>query len=328
MSAIRSRLGIDKKEKIKKVSMEDYFEAKGGKKTDFGIKDKVAVVIAEGTIDFGKEKAGSITDDQYVKILRKIRSDDAVKSIVLRVNSGGGAALASDNILRELDLCREAGKPIVVSMGDYAASGGYLIACHADSIFADKNTITGSIGVFMLFPNLTRTMRENLGVQYDTVKTGKFSTFGTTVLDYSPEEHAILQSYAERTYEEFLQKVANGRHKTRDQINEIAQGRVWTGRKAKELGLVDELGGLDRAIASAAAKAGLTKYRTAEYPATQDPIQKIIEKITKKKGDEEVAAAIAERELGAFYPHFKMLQRLQKTAGQVQASMPFVFEIK
>lgn len=326
--AMRSRLGLEKKDKLKMVSVEDYFESKGGKKIDFGIKDKVAVVIAEGTINFGKEEAGTITDDQYVKIFRKIRRDDAVKAIVLRVNSGGGAALASDNILREMDLCRAAGKPIMVSMGDVAASGGYLIACHADSIFADKGTITGSIGVFMMFPNLTRTMRENIGIEYDTVKTGKFSTFGTAVLPYSDEEHQVLQQFAERTYEDFLKKVADGRHKTRDQIHEIAQGRVWTGRKAKEIGLVDDLGGLDRAVSAAAAKAGLVKYRTSEFPSTQDPLQKLMDKILDKKAEDEVAASFAKKELGAFYPHFRMLKDLENSAGQPQMRMPFEIKIR
>lgn len=327
-SAIRSRLGIDAKEKIKKVSMEDYFAAKGGKKIDFGVKDKVAVVLAEGTINIGDDEPGAIMDGQYVPLLRKLRRDDAVKAIVLRVNSGGGSALASDNILREIDLCREAGKPVITSMGDYAASGGYLIACHSDSIFAEKNTLTGSIGVFLLFPNMTKMFRNKLGIEYDTVKTGKFSAFGTTVLNYTPEEHAILQSYAERTYEEFLQKVATGRGKTRDQIHEVAQGRVWTGQRAKELGLVDEIGGLDRAISAAAAKAGLTKYRTSEYPATQDPIQKMLDKLMKKKTDDEISAAIAKSELGEFYEQFRWLKELKSTAGQPQMRVPFLLEIR
>ncbi len=328
INAMRSRLGLEKKDKLKKISIEDYFAAKGGRKVDFGIKDKVAVVIAEGTINFGKEEAGTITDEQYVKIFRKLRNDDAVKAIVLRVNSGGGAALASDNILREMDLCRAAGKPITVSMGDVAASGGYLIACHADSIFADKSTITGSIGVFMMFPNMTRTLRENIGIQYDTVKTGKFSTFGTAILNYSDEEHQILQQFAERTYEDFLKKVSDGRHMTREQVHEIAQGRVWTGRKAKELGLIDDLGGLDRAVSAAAAKAGLVKYRTSEYPSTQDPLQKLLDKIMDKKADDEVAATIAKKELGEFYPHFKLMQDLQKSAGKAQMRLPFAFDIR
>ena len=213
-------------------------------------------------------------------------------------------------------------------MGDYAASGGYLIACHSDSIFAEANTLTGSIGVFMAFPNMTRAFRNKLGIEYDTVKTGKFSAFGTAVLGYSTEEHQILQSYTERTYEEFLQKVATGRGKTRDQIHEIAQGRVWTGRRAKDLGLVDRIGGLDEAIAAAAAKAGLTKYRTSEYPETQDPIQKMLDKLLKKKTDEEVSAALAKSELGEFYEQYRWLKELKSTAGQPQMRIPFLMEIR
>jgi protease-4 len=165
-----------------------------------------------------------ITDGNYVKILRSLRADDRVKAIVLRINSPGGSVLASENIYREILLCKQAGKRIVVSMGDLAASGGYYIACQADSIFAEAGTITGSIGVFGIVPILQKTMKENLGITVDTVRTGKHSAFGTPLLDFSPEESQIIQSRIDATYEDFLNKVASGRHKTRDQIHEIAQG--------------------------------------------------------------------------------------------------------
>ncbi|MDX1913179.1 MAG: signal peptide peptidase SppA [Saprospiraceae bacterium] len=320
---MKNKIGLDKKEKLYRVSVEDYAAAKG-KKTNFSVKDKIAVVYAEGTIADGAEgDPGDVYDGKYVKILRKLRQDDNVKAIVLRVNSPGGSVLASENILREIQLCRQAGKPVVVSMGDVAASGGYYIACQADSIFAEPNTITGSIGVFGIVPNLQKTMKENLGITMDTVRTGRYSAFGTPFIQFSPEEEQMIQASIDQIYEDFLQKVATGRHMTRDQVHEIAQGRVWTGTRALEIGLVDGLGGLDRAMASAAKLANLDKYRTVEYPRTSKGFEQFVEQLTKKDNDDEgVKGWVVRRELGEMYPVYKTLRDFRKNQG-VQARLPY-----
>ena len=327
-SLIKARIGLDEKDKLHRIDLEDYFETKGNK-TDFSTKDKIAVVYAEGTLlDGENSEAGDIYGGKYVKLIRKIRQDKQIKAIVLRINSPGGSVLASENILRELDLCKEAGKPVVVSMGDVAASGGYYIACHADSIFAEPNTITGSIGVFGMIPILQKTMKENLGITYDTLKTGKFSAFGTPFIDFSDEESQIIQERVDWIYGDFLQKVAKGRRKTREEIHEIAQGRVWPGAKAKALGLVDELGGLDRALAAAAKLAGLEKYRTSEYPRTLTGIEQLLERFSKKKDrEEDVKSWLIRTELKEMYPLYKTMRDIRRNQG-IQARLPFDLTIQ
>jgi protease-4 len=321
---IKNKIGLDEKDKLNRVSIEDYFDSKG-KKTDFSAKDKIAVVYAEGTIQDGESsEPGEVFDKKYVKILRKIRQDKTVKAIVLRVNSPGGSVLASENIFREIELCKQSGKPVVVSMGDLAASGGYYIACHADSIFAEENTITGSIGVFGIVPMLDKTMKNKLGITFDTVRTGRHSAFGSPFVEFSADEDAMIQERIDAIYEDFLQKVATGRKKTREQVHEIAQGRVWSGAKAKEIGLVDDLGGLDRAIASAAKLAGVEKYRTTEYPRTKTGLEQFIQELTKKDDDDDDAIKtwVIRSELGEMYPVYKTLRDIRNSKG-VQARLPY-----
>jgi protease IV len=315
-SMIKNRIGLSDKEKLNRVSLEDYCDTRG-KKINFSVKDKIAVVYAEGEIlDGDQGEQGTILDGKYVKMLRKIRKDPNIKAIVLRVNSPGGSSLASDNILRELDLCKQAGKPVVVSMGDVAASGGYYIACHADSIFAEPATITGSIGVFGMIPILEKTMRNKLGITFDTVRTQKFSTFGSTVYDFSPEEGQMMQDRVDWIYQDFLGKVAIGRHRSPEQIHEIAQGHVWSAAKAKEIGLVDDLGGLDRAIAAAAKLANLEKYRTSEYPQSKSGLEQFLDKIMQKdERDDSVKAWAMQQELGEFYPIYKTIQGFRQNNG-------------
>ncbi len=325
---IKNRIGLAEKDKLNRVDLQDYHKAKG-KKTNFSIKDKIAVVYAEGEIrDGDKGEPGTIMDGKYVKILRKIRKDPTIKAIVLRVNSPGGSSLASENILRELDLCKQAGKPIVVSMGDVAASGGYYIACHADSIFAEPATITGSIGVFGMIPILDKTMRNKLGITFDTVRTQKFSAFGSTVFDFSPEESQMIQNRVDWIYQDFLGKVAVGRKRTVEQINEVAQGRVWPAAKAKELGLVDELGDLDRALSAAAKLANLEKYRTAEYPQTKTGLEQLLDQLMNKdERDENVRAWAIRQELGEFYPLYKTMQGFRQNNG-ILLRMPYEVRVK
>jgi protease-4 len=294
------------------------------KKLNLKEKNKIAVLFAEGTIKDGPStEPGSVFSDEYVKMLRKIRKDDKVKALVLRINSPGGSVMASENILREIRLFKESERPVIVSMGDVAASGGYYIACEADSIFAEPNTITGSIGVFGMIPILQNTMKEHLGITYDTVRTGKYSAFGTPFIDFSPEESAMIQNRVEWIYEDFLNKVAVGRNMSRDEVHEIAQGRVWPGNKAMEIGLVDAMGGIDRALSAAADMAGLEAYRVAEYPRTQTAMEQLLERFTNsKKREDEVRAYLLKSELGEMYPAYKTMQDLRESRG-IQARLPY-----
>jgi protease-4 len=280
---VRDQLDLDKEEKINFVTLDDYYESHH-KDLNLTAKSKIAVLYAEGEIRAGDETYGMITDEHYVDMLRKIRKDDKTKALVLRVNSPGGDAYVSDEIWREIQLVREAGIPVIASMGNVAASGGYYIACGADRIIAEPNTITGSIGVFGLIPNMSELMNDKLGIHFDTVGTAKYAN--GVVSPFQPvgsNEAAIIQESINRTYEAFLGRVSQGRNMTRDQVHEIAQGRVWTGNKAKEIGLVDDIGNIDDAIRIAAEMAGVDDYRLTEYPKVKDPVQKLIEDMTGQK---------------------------------------------
>ena len=317
---IRTRLGIEKDAKIKSISVEEY--GKGNKfKKDFSVKDKIAVVFAEGSVVDGVGEEGNIGGDKYAKIIRKLRNNDKIKAIVVRVNSGGGSGLASDIMWRELQLAKEQGIPIVASMGDLAASGGYYIACNADSIFAEPNTITGSIGVFGMIPSLQNMLKDKVGVTFDSVKTGPYAIGLNPFFDINDKEGKIIQNGVEEFYEIFLKRVADGRSMSREEVHEVAQGRVWTGAKAKELGLVDKLGGLDEAIASAASLAGLEKYRISEYPVVKEPIEKLVDQFTGKKK----TSYVIQNELGDLYPYYEHIKCLKEMKG-VQARLPFIIE--
>jgi protease-4 len=241
---------------------------------------RIAVVYAEGEIVDGEGELGEIGGTKFSRELRALRQDENVKAIVLRVNSPGGSATASETIQREVILARKA-KPVVVSMGSYAASGGYWIATYGDRIFAEPTTITGSIGVFGIQFDVKK-LANDFGLSFDSVKTGKFADALTITRPKTPEEMAVFQRLVDWIYGEFIRKVSESRQIKRERVEEIAQGRVWSGVAAKELGLVDEIGGLDAAMAYAAEKAGLgSNYRIIEYPRKKDlaeTIQELLEK--------------------------------------------------
>ena len=240
---------------------------------------RIAIVYAEGQIVDGEGEVGDVGGTKFSRELRKLRQDENVKAIVLRVNSPGGSASASEVIQREIRLIKKV-KPIVISMGSYAASGGYWIAAYGDRIFAEPTTITGSIGVFGIQFDV-QTLANNMGITFDSVKTGKFADSLTITRPKTPEEIAVIQRMVDWIYDEFIAKVAEARGISPERIEEIAQGRVWSGREAKEIGLVDELGGLDEAIKFAAQKAGLgSNYRLVEYPRQKDLIEAIQEFLT------------------------------------------------
>ncbi|MBB3187509.1 signal peptide peptidase SppA [Microbacter margulisiae] len=281
-------------------------------------KDKIAIVYAAGEIDGGS--TDGINSEELVKTLAKVRNDDNVKAVILRVNSPGGSALGSELIWREVSLIK-AKKPIFVSMGDYAASGGYYISCDADTIMAQPNTITGSIGVFGLIPDV-QGLTKKIGISFDDVKTNKMSDMPSITRPFTPEERDLMQAYVNNTYETFVDHVAQGRHTTPDAIKKIAQGRVWTGAQAKQNGLVDLLGNLNDAVNLIAKRAHLTKYNIAVYPKQKNFFDKLMEGL-----NSDVETRVQKAQLGEFYPYFKQLHEIVRMQG-VQALMPMYIEIK
>ncbi|SEL58016.1 signal peptide peptidase SppA [Parapedobacter koreensis] len=285
------------------------------------MRDRIAVVYAVGEIVGGEGGDEIIGSERISRELRRVRRDDKVKAVVFRVNSPGGSALASDVIWREVELLKQE-KPIIVSMGDVAASGGYYIAAAADSIFAQPNTITGSIGVFGLIPNLQGLYNDKLGITYDGVKTSKYADMLTTFdRPLTADERNILQLEVERIYDTFLQRVADGRGLSKAQVDSIGQGRVWSGQQALAIGLVDRLGSIEDAIAAAASKAGLGDYRIVTYPAIKNPFESLLVNTTDRVG-----TWFGKRELGEQYRYYEQVKEAIQLRG-IQARLPFELEI-
>lgn len=259
---IKKKLGVEKKGKINFISINKYADGADFRQTG---RDRIALIYAEGNIVDGAGTKDNIGSDKFVALVRKARLDKAIKAIVFRVNSGGGSALASENIWRELILAK-AEKPVVVSFGDVAASGGYYIAAGADSIFASPNTITGSIGVFGIVPNMQGFFNEKLGITFDGVKTATYADAGAIHRPLNETEKKFVQSAIDRIYLQFKQRVAQGRKMNVGDVDSIAQGRVWSGEDALRLKLVDKIGGLQMAVDCAARMAKVSKYRLREYP--------------------------------------------------------------
>ena len=270
---LKEKLGLEKYDKINFIGLSTYFEATGIKAAG---SSKIALIVAEGDIVDGRAEPGTIGGDTYRSLLRKARLDQSIRAIVLRVNSGGGSALASEVIWREVALAR-AEKPVIVSFGDVAASGGYYISCAADSIFAQPSTITGSIGVFGMLPNMEGFFKEKLGVTFDAVRTSPFADAGAIYRPLREEERELLQAGVNLTYDQFKERVAAGRKLDSAFVDSIAQGRVWTGNRALEIGLVDRLGGIQDAIISASRMANLEKYRVVIYPEPTNLFQQILQ---------------------------------------------------
>lgn len=319
---IRVKTGAKEKDKIKYVPLNEYAESvKGGdgKASD----SKVAVLFAEGSIkDGSSEDDYEIASHDMIAEIKKLRDNDKVKAVVLRVNSPGGSALASEVILRELQLLK-AKKPLVVSMGDLAASGGYYISCQADSIFALPNTITGSIGVFGMMFNAEKLMKNKLGVTFDGVKNAPYADFPSGVRAMTPEEGAKMQRSVDNIYTIFKSRVAAGRKMDINLVDSFAQGRVWTGTDALEIHLVDALGGLDRAIASAASLAKLKDYKTVTYPAPVDKFESMMKKLGGKDASAEVVKTAMKSEMSEEYGWLKQLKELRNMNGKAMMLLPF-----
>ena len=282
-------------------------------------KNEVAIIYATGQIYDGKgDESSAIYSENLSKTIRKAREDENVKAIVLRVNSPGGSAVASAIIGRELDLTKEV-KPIIVSMGNYAASGGYWISAKADYIFADPTTLTGSIGVFGTFPNAQGFLNDKIGLTFDAAKTNKNADFGSITQPLTEFQYGKLQEMVVKTYNDFTGRVAEGRGLTQSYVDSIGQGRVWAGADAIEIGLVDKLGDMEDAIAYAAEKASLgDDYKVTEWPKQKDFFTRMMGSMN--EGDK-LDAAMKQR-LGAYYDYLQGLENLQKNTG-IQARMPF-----
>jgi len=316
---LKNRVEAKTIKELKLMKLGKYAKAPVDDKKSSG--DKIAVIYATGNIISGEGDDVSVGSESISKAIRKARLDDKVKAVVLRVNSPGGSALASDVIWREM-LLTKASKPVVVSMGNVAASGGYYIACAADKIFAYPNTITGSIGVFGIIPNMKEMFSKNLGITFDEVKTNPYADYIPITRPMTDGEKKIITHDIENIYSTFITHVSEGRKMTVAQVDSIGQGRVWSGVDAKRLGLVDEFGGLDDAIAEAAKLAKLKEYGTMELPEQKDTFEQLMETFT---GDN--SSVFLKKELGAAYPYFNYLSRMSKMEG-VQALMPYDFIIK
>ena len=322
LAELQSKTGAETIKDLKFVSLSEYSKVPK-KKTDDekGLaKDKIAVIYASGEIKMGKGNGKDIGAESLARIIREVRNDDKIKAIVLRVNSPGGSALASEIIWREVKLAKDQ-KPLIVSMGDYAASGGYYIACAADTIVASPNTITGSIGVFGVLFNIQKLLNEKIGITSDRVNTNTYSDIGSMTRKIKAEEETFILSSIEDVYSTFIQHVAEGRGMSAEKVDEIGQGRIWSGIKAKEIGLVDVLGGLNDAIKIAANKAKLERYRIVDYPKKKEPFQAILEKI----GGNTKSKAI-ENELGDFAPYYQFFKNISNQSG-VQARLPLELSI-
>ena len=316
-------VGFDADEKLKTIELTDYFSARLKKLKGRG-NSEVAVLMAEGNIVDGKGENGSIGDKKYVKEIEKLMYDDDVKAVVLRVSSPGGSASSSENIWYAAEQLKAAGKPFVVSMGTYAASGGYYISAGADSIFAEPTTITGSIGVFLIFPQDEGLMEDKLGLTLDTVNVGAHANGFSPFRPLDDEERAVMQARTQAIYATFLDRVATGRNLPLETVKEIAQGRVYAGDRAKELGLVDEIGGLQRAIHSAAHLAGLDvdDISVGHYPRVKSPLEELVEELLGEDAARGFGTAVLKDQLGERnYRYYRMMKEMTESQG-AQARLP------
>jgi len=319
---LKGALGVDLDEELNTVTLKKYIKSGKGRIKSTA-KDRIAVVYAQGEIKFGEGDETYIGQERIIKALRKAVKDKKVKAIVLRVNSPGGSGLASDMIWRELELTKKE-KPLVVSMGNYAASGGYYIACNSDKIFAEPTTITGSIGVFGIVPNFSK-LAEKMGINAEQISTNKQSLGYSAFEPMNDQFYKVTKEGVEDFYEIFLDRVSKGRKMSKEQVNEIAQGRVWTGKQAKEIGLVDELGNLDDAVAYAAELANITEYKVRNYPRYEKNFEDAFSKMPFMKVNTE---NIIKNEIGTEnYRIYKNIKEFSELKG-IQARMPFLMEIK
>lgn len=325
LDAMRRRLALGDDEPVEQVDFARFKAAEKGaivpateEKSDKG---QIAVVYAEGNIVSGPSNDGTIGSETLAASIRKARRDSTVKAVVLRVNSPGGSALASDVIAREIQLTQEQ-KPVIASMGNVAASGGYYISCLADAIVADPTTITGSIGVYAVFPNVRQFLDRKLGVTVDRVRTGPYGDFPSPTRPLREDEKAIFQQFIEDTYDSFLERVAEGRGMTTEAVHELAQGRVYTGAQAMDRNLVDQLGGFEDAVALAADRAGLEQYELRTLPKEENPFKQLLNYL-----ENQTMAYVLDPMAMEALERSRKLRALQQMEG-VSAMMPFELRIE
>ncbi len=320
--AIRKALKVEKDKDYNKVSILDYARKMATTSTDFDTIDKIAIIYAQGEIMSGEGDVNTIGEGSMRRSLIEARKDKDVKAVVLRINSPGGSALTSDLIWREIELTKKV-KPVVVSMGNYAASGGYYIACNANKIFAENNTITGSIGVFGMLPNFTQ-LATKIGLHSEQVKTHENAAEYSPFLPLDEKFKAVTLEGVEHIYKTFVSHVAEGRKLSFAQVDSIAQGRIWSGSQALKIGLVDKIGGLDDAIVEAASLAKTQNYKTQNFPEFEKDINDILEHLPFAKSKE----SFIKEELGEeTYRLMEQIKRVQSQKG-VQAMMPFEITIQ
>ncbi|MCH9823376.1 signal peptide peptidase SppA [Salibacteraceae bacterium] len=325
LDTLRAKLDVKTNDDINFVSLSKYTRApekfEDGAPKPWELKDKIAIIYGAGEIRSGKSDQQTMGSKTIVKAIRAAREDSSIKAIVFRVNSPGGSALASDVMWRETQLAKAA-KPFVISMGGLAASGGYYVSAGADRVFAGANTITGSIGVFGMIPNAKNMLNNKLGLTFDGVQTNANSDIGMLTQPLTPFQYGKIQQSVEKVYDTFLGHVSEGRNMTKEEVDAIGQGRVWTGEDALELGLVDELGGLNDAIAYAAEQAGLANYRLKSFPEKKDAFQELIKEITGESSN-----LFLRWKLGDFYSYYQTVDRLTNSE-RIQARIPYDIQIR
>jgi protease IV len=319
IDTLKIRSGISKDNDLNLVSMTKYSKVPDPK-PGYSQKNKIVVVYASGTIVTGKGSDNNIGGNYYADAIRKARIDTSVKAIVLRVNSPGGSATAADIIWRELDLAAKA-KPVVISMGNYAASGGYYISAPGTKIYADPMTISGSIGVFGMIPNAGGLIKEKLGLSTEIVNTNKNSDFPSILRPLNPYEKEIMQMSIEKIYIDFVGKVASGRKMSKESVDSIGQGRVWSGNSALKIGLVDETGGLKDAIKGAAKLAHIESFSVRELPELEDTYTRILSQLGGG-----VRMSILKNELGESLKYYNMVREIKEMTG-IQARLPYFIDI-
>ena len=321
LAYLKELTGCEEDDNLNTLDLEDMINVKRNVPKDKS-GNIIAVYYAYGEIDGSTSSMNDegINSEKVIKDLRKLREDENVKAVVFRVNSPGGSAYGSEQIWREVSLLKEK-KPVVVSMGDYAASGGYYISCAADWIVAEPTTLTGSIGIFGYVPNTEKLVTGKLGLHFDVVKTNRLADMGDITRPFTEEEKTLMQNMVNKGYELFTKRCADGRNIPIDELKKIAEGRVWTGSMAKDLKLVDELGGIDKAMDEAVKRAGIENYTVVSYPEPGNFLTSLLE----TKADNYINGRLEEN-FGEYYEGFKFLKNL-KDADRLQARMPFMLTI-
>jgi len=318
---IKAALHLGAQDKINFITVGKY--AKAATYKNGSGSDKIALIYAQGDIVDGKGEKGQIGGDTYRGLIRTARMDDNIKAIVIRVNSGGGSAMASENMWREISLAKKQ-KPVILSFGDYAASGGYYMSCGADSIFTEANTLTGSIGVFSIVPNLKKFFNDKLGVTFDGVKTSPYADMPTASRPLSDMEKKFLQNDVDSIYNTFLHRVSAGRRIDVALVDSIGQGRVWTGTRGIQIGLADKLGNLQDAIDCAARMAKVKDFRLKEYPEPLSWWETIFGGYKKSMQAKAMKEQLGEEGVNIY----NNIKKIKQSAGSTQARLPFEISIQ